>query len=155
MDSNDRIRGLREEAAGLSEMLKVAMGGLTAARAEIERLQLQLATRATTCAYCGAVHALPCTMDDIQAHVESCPKHPLAAALDRVRELEANAELGRLVRSALPENSCLRINHNKRIKEYPDHVFAVLVGAPVPELFGPWWGATLEDAVKTAIRCGK
>lgn len=56
------------------------------------RLREKLSTSRTTCAYCEAVHELPCTFDDIRAHVEKCPKHPMAALraeLARLRERDA------------------------------------------------------------------
>lgn len=60
------------------------------ARAEVERLKSE-ETR-TTCAYCEAVHERPCTFDNIRAHIEVCPKHPMAALKARLTKSEAAAE---------------------------------------------------------------
>lgn len=47
------------------------------------------------CVYCGHCYgpkeSTPVTMADmLKAHIEQCPKHPLAAAMARIRELEAD-----------------------------------------------------------------
>lgn len=83
-----------------------------------------LSTSRTTCAYCEAVHELPCTFESIREHIEACPKHPLAAAraaifeaIDRHQVASARAnkleqerdELLAAVRSLLPlAEACAR-----------------------------------------------
>lgn len=56
-------------------------------------LREKLSTSRTTCAYCEAVHELPCTFDDIRAHVEKCPKHPMAALRAELARLRERVEL--------------------------------------------------------------
>lgn len=69
-------------------------------------LREKLSTSRTTCAYCEAVHELPCTFDDIRAHVEKCPKHPMAALR---AELERRRERDAKVRGMLDLKSQLKV----------------------------------------------
>lgn len=98
---------------------------------ELNRLREALSNARTTCAYCEAVHELPCTFDDIRAHVEQCPKHPMAALkaeLARLRERDARVrmELG----MAVGRCSCAHESSHGSTLHHAEKALALLKETP-------------------------
>ena len=64
---------------------KCLMDEITRLRRWVHDLQTGLYVN---CVYCGHQYAPKAGRDVLTAHIKQCPEHPLAAALERIKELE-------------------------------------------------------------------